>query len=291
MFRGFAYGLISSCSFGLIPYFTLPLMAAGMNSCTALAYRFIFSALILALVVIWRRDPLVIDLRDILRLGLLSFFYAGAAVTFFVAFRYLDSGVCATLQFTYPVYVVLYMICFIHEKARLSTFAAMAMSIGGVALISLHGGGHFSLWAVLLVLFSAMLNAAYVAGMQVVRLRVTSGLSITLWLMIFGAVYAVLYAMFEGAMCLPEENGQWIDLLLLAVVTGVVSNLTLVESVRRIGSTVASVLGALEPLTALCVGVVVFGEPLTWRGALGCALIIAAVLLIMAAPHLGRKKA
>ena len=45
---------------------------------------------------------------------------------------------------------------------------------------------------------------------------------------------------------------------LLAVITAVLSNLTLVLAVQRIGSTLTSVLGVMEPLTAVFVGILVF---------------------------------
>lgn len=293
MWQGFVYGLLSSCSFGLIPLFTLPLMAQGMNTGSILACRFGISALVMGLLLAIRREPLVIAGADALRLGALSFFYAAAAVTFFFAFRCLDSGLVATLQFSYPVYVVLIMICFLHEKARLSTFAAMFMAMAGVALLSLHDGGtgRFSLLGIGVALFSAVLNALYVVGIQAVRLRVSSGLSITFYLMLFGSLYSLLYAVWDASLTLPRGWAQWGELLLLGVITGVVSNLTLVAAIRRIGSTLASVLGAMEPVTAVSVGVLVFHEPFTLRSAAGSTLIIGAVMLIMLAPHLRRGEA
>ena len=292
MVQGFLYGLASSCSFGLIPLFTLPLMAQGMNTGSILAYRFAISAVVMAVLLVARRQPLLVCFADLWRLAALGFFYATAAITFFFAFRHLDSGVVATLQFSYPVYVVLYMLCFCQEKARWTTFVAMAMSIAGVAMLSLHGGGggKFSLLGVGVALFSALLNAGYVAGIQATRLRVSSGLTITFFLMLFGALYSTAYALWDGSLMLAQGD-QWGLLLMLGVVTGVISNLTLVESIRRIGSTLASVLGALEPVTAVSVGVLVFHEAFTWRTCTGTLLIIGAVMLIMLAPRLGRRRA
>ena len=69
-------------------------------------------------------------------------------------------------------------------------------------------------------------------------------------------------------------------------------------AVRAIGSTPTAILGALEPLTALFFGVVVFGERLTPRIVLGVVLILAAVTLIIAGrslhipfPHLRFRRA
>ena len=62
-------------------------------------------------------------------------------------------------------------------------------------------------------------------------------------------------------------------------------------SIHRIGSTPAAILGALEPVTALFFGVVVFGEQLTPRIMLGVLMILTAVTLIIAAkPLLVRRR-
>ncbi|MBU5899537.1 EamA family transporter, partial [Vibrio cholerae O1] len=53
------------------------------------------------------------------------------------------------------------------------------------------------------------------------------------------------------------------NLILLALIPTVVSNLALVRAVKSIGSTLTSVLGAMEPVTAVCVGIFLFGEAFT----------------------------
>ena len=60
-----------------------------------------------------------------------------------------------------------------------------------------------------------------------------------------------------------------------------VSNMALVQAIRRIGPTLTSVFGAMEPLTAVVIGVTVFAEPFTAKGAAGILLIVAAVLLVV----------
>jgi drug/metabolite transporter (DMT)-like permease len=72
-----------------------------------------------------------------------------------------------------------------------------------------------------------------------------------------------------------------LNLTMLAVVPTVVSNLALVKSIKAIGSTLTSVLGAMEPVTAVCVGIYAFGEPFTATIAAGVVLIITAVTIII----------
>lgn len=71
------------------------------------------------------------------------------------------------------------------------------------------------------------------------------------------------------------------NLVLLAVVPTIISNITLVLAVHHIGGTMTSVLGALEPVTAVCIGAWLFDEAFTWQEGFGIALILVAVTLII----------
>ena len=73
------------------------------------------------------------------------------------------------------------------------------------------------------------------------------------------------------------------NILMLAILPTVGSNLALVYAIKNIGSTLTAILGAMEPLTALSIGILVFAEPLTPTIALGFILIISAVSLIILA--------
>lgn len=55
------------------------------------------------------------------------------------------------------------------------------------------------------------------------------------------------------------------------------SLVSMTKAIHYIGSTPTAILGALEPVTALYFGVVVFGEQLTLRIILGVVMVIIAV--------------
>jgi drug/metabolite transporter (DMT)-like permease len=54
----------------------------------------------------------------------------------------------------------------------------------------------------------------------------------------------------------------------------------MVEAVKIVGSTPTAILGALEPVTAVAIGVLVFGEVLTGRLIVGIFLILGSTVLI-----------
>ncbi len=290
---GYVLALISSASFGLIPLFSLPLLHAGMSAESVLFYRFLFGALVLGGIVLARRDAIAGPLPELARLAAMSALYMLAALLMFRGFAYLPSGVAATLQFLYPVLVMLIMVLFFHEKLRVSTVCAILLALGGVFLL---GGGMGDNKAVqplgvLLLLLSALSNSLYIVGLHVAKPRHMTGLVITFWVLAFGAVICLVNALAMRSFSLPGNLRELVLAVLLAAVTAALSNLTLVLAVQRIGSTMSSVLGVMEPPTAVCVGILIFHEPSSASLWFGMCLICLAVLVVMLGPQLGARLA
>lgn len=87
---------------------------------------------------------------------------------------------------------------------------------------------------------------------------------------------------FGKSLHIVQEWYLWGNLLALAVFPTAISFLCTTQAIQYIGSTPTAILGALEPLTAVFFGVVVFGESLTTRLSCGMLMIILAVTLIIA---------
>lgn len=291
---GILYGLVSSATFGLISFFTLPLMLSQVSMGTILVYRFSIATALMALILLPRKEKIWIGLIPFLKMGMLSIFYMLAVLLFFQAFAYLPSGIVATLQFQYPVMVALIMVCFFHERFRWQTGVALALAIAGVALLSLGPVGEPVMGApesvariaigVTLGLVSGLCNGLYYVAIQVTSLPKMNGLVMTFYVMFFGAVFCLVNALVTNELAWVSTTPELVNLFLLALVTAVISNLTLVLAIRAIGSTLTSILGVMEPLTAVAVGCFIFGEPFTSQLAIGALLIVGAVILVLLAP-------
>lgn len=300
--QGLFLGLCSSAAFGMIPLFSLPLFHSGITVQTTLLYRFSIAALVIWLILLPQKNRISLPLQDLLKIAFLSLMYLLAVVAFFHAFSYLPSGVVATIQFLYPVMVMLIMIFFFHEKFYWHVAWAVMLAVCGVALLSLGssqegpardalGGVSSIAWGVFLSLLAGLCNGLYMVGIQVARIPPhISGLLMTFYIMLFGALFCLVNAWAYDAL-------QWISgfwelglALLLALVTAVFSNLTMIMSIKRIGSTLTSILGVMEPLTAVIIGILVFREPLTWHLAVGVLLICLSVLLAIMRPKTNTEK-
>ena len=73
----------------------------------------------------------------------------------------------------------------------------------------------------------------------------------------------------------------WLNVIGLAIFPTIISIEATNLAIKLIGSTYTAILGALEPLTAIFFGVLLFHEVLTTRIVIGIVLILTGVILII----------
>ena len=78
----------------------------------------------------------------------------------------------------------------------------------------------------------------------------------------------------------PTNATSWFYVGWLAIVPAILALVMMVYAAKYIGSTPTAIMGALEPLTAVLIGVFLFGEVFTIRLAFGIILIFSAVVII-----------
>lgn len=280
--NGFLYGLLSSASFGLIPLFTLPAMQQGMHFESILFYRFVLAALALGAILLLDKQSFRIEKREIPSLILLALLYLMSAVFLFWGYKFMASGVATTLHFMYPVLTTLIMMLFFREKKSVWRFLAIALAVTGVFFLSSgDSSGTVTPLGIFIVLLSALGYALYLVTVSQLKVGQMKGLKLTFWVFFFSSLLLFIgLAPTTGIQPISHWHMAG-NLVMLALIPTVVSNLALVRAVKSIGSTLTSVLGAMEPVTAVCVGISIFGEAFTTGIGLGIGLIIAAVTVII----------
>lgn len=279
---GILFAVAAAVIFGLIPLFSVPLLKAGLNVSNIVCYRFAISTVAMALVMLVKRIPVRVSGKELLTLMLLSLFYAMTALLLTASYQYIPTGIATTIHFLYPVWVALLTMLLFKEKVSAPTLLAMAFAIGGVALISLSGTDthHVDGKGIWIVLGTVVAYGTYLAWLPKSAVKAMDGLKITFWMMVcctlIFSVNIVAQSGVSGFQTLPTSE-CWIYLLLGSLLPTLVANLTLIQAVRRIGSTVTSVLGSLEPLTAVLVGMLVFGEKCNFGQTLGIVVVLGAV--------------
>ena len=110
--------------------------------------------------------------------------------------------------------------------------------------------------------------------------------TLTFYSLVTGAVlFAVIRTVQGGGMLTGIDMlSDWGNLIGLAIIPTMVSMLTIAISSRNIGPTKTAVLGVFEPLTAILIGTLLFGEALTAKMAAGIAICVAAVVFMIVKP-------
>ena len=174
------------------------------------------------------------------------------------------------------------MAIFFHERLNWVTVTSIALSFFGVALLY-WGDGTATLPAVgvVLVLASALTYALYIILVNRSHLQMSS-FKINFYVLFYCALGMVGYALFSGqTLMLPPTPTAWFYVAWLAVVPAIMALVLMVYAAKYVGSTATAILGALEPLTAVLIGIFVFGENFTATLAVGIVLILGSVVLIV----------
>ena len=275
-FRGVLYALISSTTFGLVPFFSIALLGSGMSAATVLFYRMGVAALLIGLVAAAQRKSFVITAREFVIIVGLGWLYAGTSLGLILSYSLIPSGIATTIHFLYPILVTFLMIVFFREKRSAGLVVAAVVSLLGVGLLSWSGGAVVNVEGIMLVLITVITYALYIVGVNKTGVGRIDSLPLTFYILLSAAV---LFAMFAGL-----TTGSWyqaVNVLLIALVPTVISNLMLILAVKNVGSTVTAILGSMEPVTAVLVGIFHFGEPFNLQYASGLMLILASVCLVV----------
>ena len=290
--KGILYAALSSSTFGLAPLFTLLLLGLGYSSFEVLSYRWGVASLFLGALALLAGRSFRLSWPELRTVFFLSLFRAATSLSLVIAYQHIASGVASTIHFMYPLAVALAMMCFFREKGSVWVFAAIGMSIVGAVLLSL-GNVDFTRGNTTLGMVSAAVSVVsyggYIVGVRKSRAVGIDSTVLTCYVMAFGTLFFIVGGCFTGGIRLETDPHTWLCILGIALPATAVSNMALVQAIKSIGPTLTSVFGALEPLTAVVIGVAVFGEPFTVQGAAGILLIVAAVTIVIL--HSGRRKA
>lgn len=289
-FKGFAYGAIAAASYGLNPLFALPLYADGMGADSVLFYRYAFGLVMLGVMMLVQKQSFVLRRCEVLPLVIMGLLFSFSSLTLFLSYNYMDAGIASTILFVYPVLVAILMAVFFKEKVSPITMISIALAFTGISLLYQGEGGQtLSLTGVTLVFISSLTYALYIIGVNRSVLKDMPIAKLTFYVLLFGLSVYVIRLKFCTQLDVVSQPVLWINPVCLALFPTVISLVAMTKSIHYIGSTPAAILGALEPLTAICCGVLVFGERLTPRIILGIVLILIAVTLIILGKSLIRQ--
>lgn len=281
---GFLNGSIAAASYGTNPLFALPLYAGGIGVNSVLFYRYFFAVLIYGL---WlkfvKKTSFKITIKEFFPLFFLGIFFSLSSLTLFIAFQYIEAGIACTILFIYPVMVAILMAIFFKEKITRTVVGAICLTTSGIILLYKGNPGmDLNIQGILIVLSSALLYALYIIGVKNIKaIKHIKSDKLCFYVMLFGLLVYVVNLKFCTELQIIDKPFLWLCALALSIFPTIISIETINIAIKLIGSTTTAILGALEPLTAIFFGVLLFHEHLTPRICLGVFMVLAGVILIV----------
>ena len=281
---GYPAGIITGVTYGLNPLFAKPLMNDGASTESILFFRYGIAVILLSTFLFLKKESFKITLKQagiLLALGLL---YTASSTFLFEAYKYIASGLATTLIFLYPVMVAIIMV-FLKVVPSwpvwlsiVATFAGVMIMTGGTGAESIDPIG---------VWFS--IASAFVYALFIVIINKSKAISsisnplLTFYALLVGTVVFFTRCSLSGTELTTGLDGElaWVNLIGLAILPTIVSTSTLAIATRNIGATKASVLGVFEPITAILVGTLIFGEALTTNIIAGILISVVAVTFMI----------
>lgn len=284
--KGYLLGALAAVSYGTNPLFAVPLYEAGLSVGSVLFYRYVVATAILGLVMLRRGNSFRLAPRQVPLMLLQGVLFALSSVGLFEAYKYMDVGIASSMLFVEPVIIALILWVFYRQRVSFRTFAAIAISLTGMVLLANPGpGANVTAIGVVFVMLSALSYSVYMVLINKTSLRHLNGTTLTFYSLLFGIIVMIAKTGFLTQLqpvpltpvCVASAVG-------LSVFPTIVSILTVAVAIQLVGSVAVSILGALEPVTGVIVGVCVFSEVLTFKAVAGIVLILMAVMVLVYRP-------
>ena len=281
---GYPAGIITGITYGLNPLFGIPLMNNGASTESILFFRYGIAVLILGSLLLLDKQNFKVSWKQAGILLILGLLYTSSSIFLFEAYKYIPSGLATTLIFLYPVIVALVMV-FLRVTPSWQVWLAIVITFIGVIIMTQSDNTQeinpIGVW---LSLGSALVYALFIVIIN--RSKTISNISnplLTFYTLSVGSIIFFSKNAISDANLTTgiETNMDWLNLVGLAILPTIVSTATLAISTRNIGATKASVLGVFEPITAILVGTIVFGEALTNNIIIGILLAMGAVTFMI----------
>ncbi len=281
---GYIAGIITGVTYGLNPLFAMPLMNAGAPVENILFFRYGLSVLILGCWLLAKHESFRVSGKQLVRLLILGACFTMSSLFLFEAYRLIPSGMATTIVFLYPVLVALIMV-FMRVYPTWQVWFSIILTFIGVFVLSRNGGTHvIQTKGIVIAAASALAYAMFIVIVNRSKaIRKVSNTLLTFYALIVGTVVFMVKALAGGHSLLLGISGfsAWGNLMGLAVLPTIVSTATLALATRKIGAAKASVLGVFEPITAILVGALAFGEPVTMNVLIGIGLTMTAVTFMI----------
>lgn len=280
MKKGYIYTALSAIIFGLMPLLTKIIIARGATSLTIPFFRVFYVTIVLFLVLKIKKIDLHLEKRDLISAILTSIFGFGLTIIILnESYNYVDTGIATSLHFLYPLFVAILCCFFYGEKIKKKQIISLSFALVGIICFMSKGNG--SLFGYFLAIASGLTYAFYLVKMDKSGLVKMNALKLSFYLALFTTIEIFTMNLFMQEVVFKMDVLSYALLLVLALSSSFLATVLLQKGVLLLGSTRASFICLLEPVTSMIVGILWLNEALTFNKGLGGLAIIVSLIIFL----------
>lgn len=280
MKKGYIYTALSAIIFGLMPLLTKIIIARGATSLTIPFFRVFYVTIVLFFVLKIKKIDLHLEKRDLLSVMLTSIFGSGLTIIILTeSYNYVDTGIATSLHFLYPLFVAILCCFFYGEKIKKKQILSLSFALVGIICFMSKGNG--SLFGYFLAIASGLTYAFYLVKMDKSGLVKMNALKLSFYLALFTTIEIFTMNLFMQDVVFKMDVLSYTLLLVLALSSSFLATVLLQKGVLLLGSTRASFICLLEPVTSMIVGTLWLNEALTLNKGLGGLAIIISLIIFL----------
>lgn len=280
MKKGYIYTALSAIIFGLMPLLTKIIIARGTTSLTIPFFRVFYVTIVLFLVLKIKKIDLHLEKRDLISAILTSIFGSGLTIIILnESYNYVDTGIATSLHFLYPLFVAILCCFFYGEKIKKKQIISLSFALVGIICFMSKGNG--SLFGYFLAIASGLTYAFYLVKMDKSGLVKMNALKLSFYLALFTTIEIFTMNLFMQEVVFKMDALSYGLLLVLALSSSFLATVLLQKGVLLLGSTRASFICLLEPVTSMIVGILWLNEAFTLNKGLGGLAIIISLIIFL----------
>lgn len=280
MKKGYIYTALSAVIFGLMPLLTKIIIARGATSFTIPFFRVFYVTIVLFFALKIKKIDLHLEKRDLPSVILTSIFGSGLTIIILnESYNYVDTGIATSLHFLYPLFVAILCCFFYGEKIKKKQIISISFALVGIICFMSKGNG--SLFGYFLAIASGLTYAFYLVKMDKSGLVKMNALKLSFYLALFTTIEIFTMNLYMQEVVFKMDVLSYTLLLVLALSSSFLATVLLQKGVLLLGSTRASFICLLEPVTSMIVGILWLNEALTLNKGLGGLAIIISLIIFL----------
>lgn len=252
----------------------------GLSAVAITFYRFLFAFLLFSIPLVFDRSPLrFTEYRDSLPLlFLLGFVMPTCSMLYAFGIQRIPAAAAALLCNTSPIFVALFSPLVLKEARPRFTWISLALGVIGLVLVTgllQSGVGRIDLLGAAAATGAGVFYTIPLFIGRKLKGRVNGQTQV--W---FGTGLGALIVLPFAASSLPGAVGQLPSLIPMGILSLGIPYLLIFLSLKHVSAQTASIGMLAEPVSGVLIGLLIFSEPLSVAGFIGCGLILLAIILI-----------